>query len=157
MWICLSTKVTLFSCIHSVVKWSLNFTKPSACVKFGLPSWFKLFGLVDLPPCRHSAWQTWTKYFAFWQREFLAKYFLSLLDIWTAKCDLNLAVISRKAYSESNPKIWYWICTCFPCIMLTRWQMDSSILTHIHEIFHNCTYYPFFFCVNWVGQLFSGS
>ena len=57
LFVCLRvTKVTLFSCIHSTSKWSPNFTKPSAYVKFGLQSCFKLFGSVHVPACTHSAW-----------------------------------------------------------------------------------------------------
>ena len=38
-------------------KWSLNFTKPSAYVKFGLPSCFKLFEPMYVPACTRRMWR----------------------------------------------------------------------------------------------------
>ena len=46
-----------FSCIHIATKWNPNFTKPSAYVKFGLPSCFKLFGPVHMTVCMYSTWK----------------------------------------------------------------------------------------------------
>ena len=47
----------VFSMDHGSAKSSQNFTKPSAYVKFGLPSCFKLFEPVHVPACMHSAWK----------------------------------------------------------------------------------------------------
>ena len=78
--VCLSAWLTVrlydryaFSSDCDSAKSIRNFTKPSAYVKFGLPSCFKLFGPLHVPACTHSAWNRahyfFLLFYQFWHFE----------------------------------------------------------------------------------------